>query len=123
MIDLNKYSGQDKTQLFHTSGQAQVGRGSQIGSGGGQSFQQRLELANRERTVGGYNRSMMGAQRGTLRAKQFVPKPAASRSNAKDPIRSRQAFNAGDTSTATGSAPSKPSGFVEPPSRGYNPYA
>jgi hypothetical protein len=50
MLDLNKYADDDKSKIFHTSGHARVGRGAQIGSAGTQSFQQRIETAQRERT-------------------------------------------------------------------------
>ena len=73
MLDLNKYSGKDKSELFHSSGHARLGFGDQIGSVSNQTFNQRLEQQGRKgRVVGGYHHSKVGAQRGSLnrRSKQ-----------------------------------------------------
>lgn len=117
MLDLNKYSNSDKSQILHTSGYARVGRGTKIGSTSNQTFQQRIEMTQQERTIAGYRRSAIGAQRGSLRAKQATPestqiqrRPVAGDKPA--PIEGRQA-----------AIPSRPSGFVEPSSRGYNPFS
>jgi hypothetical protein len=117
MLDLNKYSGQDKSQIFHTSGHARIGQGDRIGSAGTQSFQQRLELNQKDRTIADYKRSAIGARVGSLGAKRSTPRISPLKKDAGRGS-SRQAFNAGDQSTQ----PVKPSGFKEPPSRGYNPY-
>lgn len=119
MIDLNKYSDSDKSRILHTSGYAQVGRGAQIGSTSNETFQQRLEKGMRQdRTVAGYRRSAIGAQRGSLRAKQATP----------ESVRIQRQPTATDKPSPVANPrqntpPSRPSGFVEPPSRGYNPYA
>jgi hypothetical protein len=115
MLDLNKYADDDKSKIFHTSGHARVGRGAQIGSAGTQSFQQRIETAQRERTIEGYQRSQVGSQRGALRARAVTPSQSPLR--VKKTKSNRQQFNAGGGTTP----PTQ--GFREPPSRGYNPYA
>lgn len=135
MLDLNKYSGKDKSELFHSSGHARLGFGDQIGSVSNQTFNQRLEQQGRKgRVVGGYHHSKVGAQRGSLNPKE--------RRLIQDvtPVRrsSRQAFNAADDMPAgeapqAGSRQSFSAGpgaagkpkitFQEPPRRNYDPYA
>lgn len=128
MLDLNKYSGKDeseiKAEILHSSGHARIGRGDQIGSAGTQSFQQRIDLAQQARTIAGYQQSAIGSRFGVLKAKKAAPRvsrlkrTAAPSDGAAGSSSSRQAFNAGET------PPEKPStSFQEPPSRGYNPYA
>lgn len=135
MLDLNKYSGKDKSAYFHSSGHAQLGQGSAIGSASNQTFSQRQAMsgtASTERTVTGYHRSQMGSQYSKVRAKRFEPQ----NSQLGTRRRTRQAFNAGDNSgvseapsagrqafNARGGATPPPAGFKEPPSRGFNPYA
>lgn len=118
MLDLNQFSGKDKAEILHSSGHAQLGRGSQIGATGGLTFEQRLSMTGQGRTIADYRRSLMGAQRGTLRARQATPESLRLRRSSTEGGQSRQAFNAGDTSSSQPST-----GFKEPPSRGYNPYA
>lgn len=124
MIDISKYTGKDRSEIFHSSGHAQLGRGSQIGSAGTQSFQQRLDLAANNRTVADYKKSVLGTRRGLARAKKATPESIRlKRSGDSDASGtagySRQAFNAGEQP-----APAKPTaGFKEPPSRGFNPYS
>ena len=108
MIDLNKYSGPDKSRILHSSGAAQVGQGARIGSAGGLSFQRRLEVAERNRTVGDYRRSAIGAQRGSLRVRRAATPDASL---------------PGQQSSVSAPNPTSQPGFKEPPSRGYNPYA
>ncbi len=134
MLDLNKYSGKDKSELFHSSGHARLGFGDQIGSASNQTFNQRLAQQGRKgRTVGGYHHSKIGAQRGSLNPKE--------RRLIQDvtPVRrsSRQAFNSDDTPAdgasrvgsrqsfnADSGAAGKPKiTFQEPPRRNYDPYA
>lgn len=119
MLDLNQFSGKDKAEILHSSGHAQLGRGGQIGAAGGLTFEQRLNMTGEGRTIADYRRSLMGAQRGALKARQATPETLRLRRSSTDEGQSsRQAFNAGDAS------PNKPrGGFKEPPSRGYNPYA
>lgn len=117
MLDLNKYSGQDKSQIFHTSGHARIDQGDRIGSAGTQSFQQRLQINEKERTIEDYKRSTIGARVGSLGAKRSTPRVSRLKKDSGQGG-SRQAFNAGDQSAQS----TKPSGFKEPPSRGYNPY-
>lgn len=128
MIDIHKYSGKDKSEIkaeiLHTSGHARIGRGDQIGSVSNQSFQQRIELSQQPRTIADYQRSAIGGRFSVLKAKKAEPRMSRlKRSTAPSDgdgngASSRQAFNAGDM------PPEKPStGFKEPPSRGYNPYA
>ncbi len=136
-LDLNKFSGKDKSEIFHSSGYAQLGQGNTIGSAGGSTFQQRQAVGNmQDRTINGYHRSAMGMQRGQMRAKRFTP-PTDGQA-AKSSHISRQAFNAGDTGggasgsrapssrqefNAEGGSSGSSTTFREPPSRGYNPYA
>lgn len=118
MLDLNKYSGKDKSEIFHTSGHARLGQGDRIGSAGNQSFQQRLELAQRSRMVADYGRSAIGDRRNHLvKAKKATPTTSRlKRATGEGTGSPRQAFNAGEQQKPA-------SGFKEPPSRGYNPYA
>lgn len=131
MIDIRKFSGKDeseiKSEVLHTSGHARIERGDQIGSTGTQSFQQRVELTQKEsRTIGHYRHSAVGGRFGVLKAKQSTPqtsrlKRAAPPSDAHSSSggTSRSAFNSGSTAPQKKPSP----GFKEPPSRGYNPYA
>ena len=127
MIDLSKYTGEDKSEIFHTSGHARLARGDQIGSAGTQSFQQRLDLAASNRTVADYKKSVLGARRGIARAKKATPESTHLKRTGDDtsgnetPRFSRQAFNAGEQPSSPSAKPS--TSFREPPSRGYNPYA
>lgn len=111
MLDLNRFSDTSKSEILHTSAHARVARGGQIGTAGSLSFEKRLELLRAQgRTVSDYRQSTLGVTRGTLRAKQADSRQSTvTRQNS-----SRQSFNAGSSTR---------SGFVEPPSRGYNPYA
>lgn len=134
MIDLNKYSGKDKSELFHSSGHARLGFGDQIGSVSNQTFNQRLEQQGRKgRTVGGYHHSKVGAQRGSLNPKErrliqdVTPVRRSSRQafnsdgTPADGVQradSRQSFNAGP-----GAAGKPKITFQEPPRRNYDPYA
>lgn len=125
MLDLNQFSDKDKSEIFHSSGYAQVGQGAQLGSAGNQTFQQRIEKANdQNRLVKGYHRSAVGAQRSVVRAKQFVPPTDSTQAANKS---SRQAFNAGGEQRGSVVPPARNTAsshtFKEPPSRGYNPYS
>ena len=130
MIDISKFSGKErselKSEILHSSGHAQLGRGGQIGSTSNQSFQQRVDMTQQQsRTIADYKRSAIGSRFGVLKAKKATPRTSRLRrsaapmdGDANGSVGSRQAFNAGDT------PPEKPSTtFKEPPSRGFNPYA
>lgn len=120
MLDLNKYSNSDKSRILHTSGYARVGRGMQIGStGNGQAFQKRLEVTERSRTVEGYRRSAIGSRRGQLKAQQVTPETARVQ---RRPVLEKPAPVSKDSGVVN-SPTSRPTGFKEPPSRGYNPFA
>ncbi len=115
MLDLNRFSDASKSEILHTSAHARVARGEQIGAAGALSFEKRLALLRtQQRTVGDYRQSVIGVGRGALRAKQAAPRQAPGGQRQNSAQSSRQSFNAGG---------SRPSGFVEPPSRSYNPYA
>ncbi len=114
MLDPNKFSDSDKSRILHTSGYARVGRGMQIGSTSNKTFQQRLEMTERSRTVASYRRSAIGAQRGSLKAQQASPESLRIQRSLKDAAK-----------PSVGGEPkvSGPGNFKEPPSRGYNPFA
>lgn len=115
MLDLNRFNDTSKSEILHTSAHARVARGEQIGAAGSLSFQKRLELLRAQgRTVGSYRQSSLGVTRGALRAKQIDARQTNTDRQGASPSSSRQSFSAG-----TG----RQGGFVEPPSRGYNPYA
>ena len=115
MLDLNRFSDTSKSEILHTSAHARIARGEQIGTAGSLSFQKRQELLKAQgRTVGDYRQSAIGTARGALRAKQVDPRQNSAAPQRGSTNSSRQSFNV---------ANNRQSGFVEPPSRGYNPYA
>lgn len=115
MLDPNKFSDSDKSRILHTSGYARVGRGMQIGSTSDKTFQQRLEMTERSRTVASYRRSAIGAQRGSLKAQQASPESLR--------IQQRPLKDIAKPSVGGEPKVSRPGNFKEPPSRGYNPFA
>lgn len=106
MINFDKYLNpdQDKSVFLHSSGHAQLGQGMQIGAASSQTFQQRLELTGKARTVADYRQSMVGARRGTMKAR---------------PLSSERSGRTEKPDTASQAR----GGFKAPPSRGYDPYA
>ena len=118
MLDLNKFSDSDKSRILHTSGYARVGRGMQIGSTSNKTFRQRLDMAERGRTIASYRKSAIGAQRGSLKAQQATPESLQIQ-------RSEGPAHSSPVAAETGKSkpPVRSNGFKEPPNRGYNPYA
>lgn len=108
MIDIKKYIPIDKAQILHTSGHAQLLQGERIGAASNRTFEQRLQVQQRERTVGEYRHSVVGSLRGSVRP--TIAPPAAKRYSSPASQRSITASQ-------------QKGGFREPPSRGYNPYS
>lgn len=106
-MNINNYinpAGQsDKSEILHSSGHARVAQGSSIGSTNVQPFTSRLQLMKRSREVGTYQRSQLGSQFG-------VHQQVTSRETITPPNRPQ-------------TSQSSQHRFVEPPKRGYNPYA
>ena len=118
MVDLNKYSKKDKSEIFHSSGHAQLGFGDRIGSGANTTFNQRLEAVKKEkRAVGAYHRSKIGSQRG------IVPKSSSSTNSGS----TESAASTKDSASAKIESNVAKAGpeikFKEPPKRKYTPFS
>ena len=73
-----KYLIKDKKEdIFHSSGYAKAQSGSSIGAASSESYQVRVNLSQRRRTVQGYNRSeiMAGTRNQDLKAKTYEKPP------------------------------------------------
>jgi len=112
-MDLNKHIvNNDNCKPFHSNGYARVANGDRIGSVGNVPFSQRQNIDNNRQTVDLYKRSVVGSARGVLRAKQYI-RPTASTDTNKNNNSLQQ----------NNSAKPVIEQFIEPSSRGYNPFA
>lgn len=124
---MNKFLNNPSDRPFHSSGIARMARGNAIGAtmGGGISRAQRVQIERERRHIREYRESIVAQRNGQLHdpnaPKIDIVKPRRVRptTSSNDQTR-RQQFNSG---AQMAPLPSKPQGFVEPPSRGYNPYA
>jgi len=88
-----------------------------------QTFNQRVEVGRRSRTVGSYQSSRLGQTYvdPSMRKRRYEqPSRTSDRTGVSAP--NRQEMNAGGVASTKSSVPPRQS-FNEPQSRGYNPYA
>lgn len=107
----------NEKELLHSSAHARMASGDKIGSASaGNSFSSRLQKDSQGgRLVGNYRQSAIYNQ---LHAKDDLLNKNASRGSMRSSAEhaSRQQLNIQNT-------PPRPTGFVEPPRRKYNPYS
>jgi len=112
-MDLNKHIViNNNRKPFHSNGYARIANGDRIGSVGNTSFNQRQYIDNNRQTVDLYKRSVVGSSRGVLRAKRYArPAMATDLSINNNSLQQNNSV--------------KPvvKQFIEPNSRGYNPFA
>jgi len=112
-MDLNKHIvANDNHKPFHSSGYARVANGDRIGSVSNVSFNQRQRIDNNRQTVDLYKRSVVGSSRGVLKAKRYIRPDTTT------------GFSTSNNSLQQNNS-TKPvvRQFIEPSSRGYNPFA
>lgn len=116
---MNKFLNNPQDRPFHSSGLARVAHGDAIGAASQQTFSQRTHVDRNRQVVNHYRESMVA--RGDLGS------PATRRSGQRIDIvkpynRDRRSIRGmNNPGAASGVQPPAPS-FIEPTSRGYNPY-
>jgi hypothetical protein len=128
-MNINKFSN-DADKPFHSHTFADAASGSTLGSTSAQSFGQRSQIDRNRKMVQRYSDSFVassGHLREELNKRMDVPDSSSDNKHRKFHA-TRQGFNAGETSAASGPAGAKPlnipkRNFSEPPTRKYNPFS
>jgi len=128
MADLNQFLNRDLTadDVAHSSGYASAAGG---GGAGGLSMEQRRKLLNQPRVVGAYQYSRLGRQGSSVKARTADQNrgrvyDASSDTMSDDAVTSnRQQGGIKDRSQIDTKSVERRQHFIEPPSRGHDPYA
>ncbi len=128
-MNINKFSN-DADKPFHSHTFADAASGSTLGSTSAQSFGQRYQIDRNRKMIQRYSDSFVassGHLREELNKRMDVPDSSSDHKHHKFRA-TRQGFNAGETSAASGPTGAKPlsipkRNFSEPPTRKYNPFS
>jgi len=112
MMDLNKHIVSDDKSPFHSHGLAKLARGEQIGSTANISFNERLELENNRRVIGGYNKSSIGSAYSAIKPKTV--------DKVDESLKRSQLIMPQSRTNKLNVQPRK---FTEPSIRNYNPFS
>ncbi len=129
MPNLNDFIDPDlkASDVVHSSGYASAATDGMGAGGGGMTLDQRRELANRQRTVGAYMYSHLGRRQAAVKARTADQKSGRVYDASSDTFDDRAKFSnrqrGGLAKDKVDSSVDRRQHFVEPPSRGHNPYA
>lgn len=123
---MNKFLNNPDDKHFHTSAFARVAQGDAIGASGTQSFAQRTGIDGNRTVIRRYRDAIVarGPQPDLPARDDALSSTSAYRRAAVPVTPSRRVGEAKTGGFAAGplQAPIQPTHFVEPPTRGYNPY-
>ncbi len=127
MVSLNEFIDPDLSaaDVQHSNGYANAAGGA---GAGGLSMEQRRQALRQPRTVGSYQHSHLGRRHNALKARAVDQSKgraydaSSDRFTDKAKVAGRRKAGANDA-TQIDKSVSRRQNFVEPPKRGYNPYA
>jgi hypothetical protein len=130
-MTINKFSNNIPEKPFHSHTFAEAASGESMGATSAQSFGQRHQIDQNRRVVKRYSESSVASPGEHLKEellRRIETSDPKHRHNKHNYRASRQAFNAGEAPTGSGSTGSKPlqvpkRNFSEPPGRKYNPFS
>lgn len=124
VMDLNKHivTNATKADHFHSNGYAIAANGQRIGSASYVSFGQRQQRGDGRQVVESYRNSRLGRSYGVLRAKSVTQSDVNLSRGQVQSATPPPSGTGGRGFNVSSRSVTRPSGFVEPPARNYNPY-